>query len=107
MRDLQIANVHYRSVIQQNVDIDGSRAFRDGSFAPQSPFHAFNRMQHLQREQTCLRFRHQVQKLRLVAKILRLSLVHAGDAKDQDFDSLQEFQRVVEVPPAVANVRPE
>ena len=107
MRDLQIAYVHYRIAIQQNIDVDGSRAVRDDSSTPQSPLHAFNCMQQLQREQPCFRFRHQIQKLRLRAKILRLGFIHARDAKDRNPSLRQEFQCLVEMLAAISNVRPE
>lgn len=104
MRNLQIWKRKDLLIKEQNVDVDDAGAFRDSASPPHPLFDFKADPQQWKGLQGGAHLADAVQKLRLVEQIDRLCAVNGRKPDDADPPLIQETQRFLQMPPAVAKI---
>src|SRR5689334_20046790 len=89
VRDYEIRSPDDEIREQENVDVDGARAFGDGAPAPELLLYLASPPQQLQRKEVGLGFRNQVEKPALARQVRGFRFVDGRDAPDRHLSRVE------------------
>jgi len=107
MRNLQLLRSDDEVSEQENIDVDGARAFRYSALATHSQFDGLKAREQEPGEKLRLHFHHEVQKPGLIMEILRLRLIDRRPAEDVNACGFEPLQRREQVRLAVTEIGTE
>jgi hypothetical protein len=104
MRNLEFARRDDKVSEEENVNVDGTRAFRQCALSAHAQFDGLNASEQEPREEIGFYFDNYVQKPGLIAQVLGLGFIDRRPAEDVNIRRFETIQGIQQVRLAIAEV---